>query len=456
MDMEDYDEARLLEAISRLVAIPSVSSDPERTEECRRAAAFLGDRLRTAGSRDVAILECGGPPVVYGSLGPEDAAEAVLVYGHYDVQPASPEGWTSPPFAATVRDGRLYGRGATDDKGNVLLAIAAAESLSRTVPGLPTRVKFLIEGEEEIGSAHLDALLEREAGLLSASSIMSADGSLFGLQGGSLTVSARGAFALSLEVTGPASDVHSGMAGGSIASPVHALAALVASLHGPDGSVSVPGFLEGVLAASAPLRAELASVAFDEASYLSSLGVNEGAGEGGYSTLERLWIRPSLDVVAFNAGHAGPGMKAVIPARAKALVIGRAAPGQDPERLRDRVIAHLESEARLLRGVGVHVAALPFSCPPYEADRSSPAFACAVEAMSRGFGQRPALVRCGASIPLHHFERRLGAVPVIFSFSRDDENAHGPDEFVRLSDLEAGFRAWRSLFSGLGGLGAGN
>lgn len=355
-----------------------------------------------------------------------------------------------------MRDGRIYGRGATDDKGNVLLAIAAAEALAQSDEGLRIRVKFLIEGEEEIGSAHLDALLEREADLLAASSIMSADGNLYGSQGGALTVSARGAFALSLEVSGPSCDVHSGMAGGSIANPVHALAALVASLHGPDGSVSVAGFLDGVQAASAPLRAEVASVDFDEARYLSSLGVSEGAGEGGYSTLERLWIRPSLDVVSCNAGHAGPGIKGVIPARAKALVIGRVAPGQEPEKLRDCVLAHLEAEARRFRGVTVHVEALPFSCPPYEADRSNPAFACAVQAMTRAFGAPPALARCGASIPLHQFKRRLGTTPVVFSFSREDENAHGPDEFIRLSDLEAGFKAWTSLYAGLGRPGAGD
>jgi acetylornithine deacetylase/succinyl-diaminopimelate desuccinylase-like protein len=409
-----------LAALGEFLAIPSVSL--EGGAPTRAAAEWVAARLPNGRVvDDVALGELPGPP----------DAPTILVYGHYDVQPVGDTSeWTTPPFRASVRDDRVYARGATDDKGPVFVALETARAFGDAPP---LTVKFLIEGEEEIGSPSLPGFLRAHADELGADLVVSADGAMWRPSEPSVPVAAKGLLALDIEVGGPASDLHSGRHGGAIQNPNHALAEILASLHS-GGRVAVPGFYDGVR------DVDVGDVPFDEAEYLAAVGVPEPFGEPGYSTLERLWTRPTLEV---NGLHGG-GDFTVIPRRASAHVTCRLVPGQDP----DAVFAAIERHVTAPPGVTVRVTAQPGAVPAYELPTDHVAVRAAVAALRHAYPDaEPLLVRIGGTLPAAVvFERELGLKTLLFSFSTADENLHAPDEFFRLERIDAGIAAWSELW----------
>jgi acetylornithine deacetylase/succinyl-diaminopimelate desuccinylase-like protein len=435
--------------LAEFVAIPSVSALSAHRSDIERAARWLAARLERAGVGAVEVLDSGGHPVVTGSVGPAQAP-AVLVYGHYDVQPADrADGWETDPFTPTVRDGRLYGRGASDDKGPILCALAGIEALLAGGPPDDLRLVFLFEGEEEIGSPHLAAFVARERERLAARLVLSADGGMWRTSEPSLNVSSKGLANVEVEVVTAPVDLHSGRHGGAVPNALAAMAELVAGLHDSAGRVNVPGFYDRVTTPTPEQRRELAAIPFDEEAYRREVGVARLQGEDGYSTLERLWLRPTLDVVGMWGGFTAEGMKTIVPARAHAKISCRLVPAQDPAEIQRLVIAHLEAQAP----AGATVRARPIEgiARPYALPADYPPLRLAADVLEAVFGTPTLFVRMGGTLPAAElFRRELGAETMFFSFSVSDEHYHAPGEFFRLERVEPGARAWRDLLARLG------
>lgn len=376
----------------------------------------------------------------------------VLVYGHYDVQPADPlEKWTSAPFTPTLREGRVYARGVSDDKAPMLIPIEVAHSFFEIARALPLNVKFMFEGEEEIGSPSLDDFIRENSELLAAHVVLSADGAMWRISEPSLTVSSRGLAALELTVTGAAKDLHSGRHGGGVANPLHAMAQLVASLHDDGGRVAVAGFYDRVCELTNNERADIAALPFDEAAYLSQVGAPDVAGEVGYTTLERQWTRPTLEVNGMWGGYEGPGSKTVIPSEAHAKLTFRLVPDQDPDEIVALVSRHLETHVP--PGTRVSVTADPHGARAAHIATDHIALAAAAAALHEVYGVRPLIVRMGGTIPIAElFRRHMGIDTVFFSFSTADEDYHAPNEFFRLHRLHEGLEAWARYWQLLGEL----
>ena len=450
---EAYIDARRESILAQLLdflRIPSVSTDPEHAGDLKAAAEWVAHRLREAGPLTVEILETGGHPVVYGEWLGAPGRPTVLVYGHYDVQPPDPLGeWRSPPFSPEIRDERIYARGVSDDKGPMYIPIKTAEAFFATGGRLPINVKFLLEGEEEIGSPHLAGFVARHAGKLAADYALSADGAMWRPTEPSLTIGSRGLVALDLEVRGPRTDLHSGRHGGAVHNPLHAVATLVAGLHRQDGTVAVAGFYEGVEEPSGADRRRMAALGFDDESYREAMGVPDLYGEAGYSTLERQWYRPTLEVNGLYGGYQGAGSKTVVPSVAYAKITCRLVPGQGPDEIVRRVIEHLEAHAP--PGVTVRVTPHAGGAPAYRIDVAHPALRIAQQVLRRRYGQEPAVVLMGGTLPISDiFQQVLGIDTIYFSFSTADEDFHAPNEFFRLSRLWDGIAAWTDFWRAAG------
>jgi acetylornithine deacetylase/succinyl-diaminopimelate desuccinylase-like protein len=406
----------------------------------RRAAAWVAGRLAFANGR---VVETAGHPVVLGERIVDPDAPTILVYGHYDVQPPGDEAaWETPPFEPSVRNGRLYGRGSTDDKGPVVVALETARAWDG-----PLNVRFLIEGEEEIGSPSLPAFLEEHRGALQADLVVSADGAMWRASEPSVAVAAKGLLALDVVVTGPATDLHSGRHGGAVHNPNHALARIVASLHTDDGGVAVSGFYDDVAELAPADREALERVPFDEEVYRGEIGAPGLHGEPDRSTLERLWARPTLEVNELRGG----GAFTVIPREARAHVTCRLVPEQDPDRVFEAIAAHVADVSP--PGVAVSVERGPGAVPAYAIPADHPAVRAAHSALHTVYRDRePLLVRIGGTLPAAVlFERVLGLKTLLFSFSTADENLHAPNEFYRLERLDEGVAAWTELWRLLAG-----
>ncbi|HYX84670.1 MAG TPA: M20/M25/M40 family metallo-hydrolase [Gaiellales bacterium] len=432
-----------LDALQELIAVPSVSGDPAHRRDVQRAAAWLADRLRPFGGR---VVPTPGHPLVMGEWLGAEGRPTILVYAHYDVQPpGDASAWRTPPFEPSVRDGRVYGRGASDDKGPMLAALAAVERLAGEGRS-PVNVRFVLEGEEEIGSPSLEAALLSHRDELSADLAVSADGAMWSAEQPSLNLAARGMLAATVTVRGPAFDLHSGRHGGAVDNPARALSQLLASLHGSDGTVAVDGFLDDVVELADNDRAEIAQMPFDDDAYRAEVGVPELWGEPGFSALERLTARPTLEVSMVEAG----GRYTVIPAVARAYVTCRLVPDQDPDRVAAALARHLIHHCP--PSVTVDVEQEPGAIPAYAIRRDHPALRAAEQALGEIYPGRQVLrTRAGGTLPAAVLLRRaLGLDTLFFSFSSTDEGFHGPNEFFRLSRLEEGTRAWMRLLELLG------
>jgi acetylornithine deacetylase/succinyl-diaminopimelate desuccinylase-like protein len=438
------DDERYLAELGEYVAIPSVSRDADRAT-MQRAAEWIAARIDFA---DPQLVETGGHPAVVGSWLGRPGAPTVLVYGHYDVQPTGDLAeWVTPPFELTrhtdqaTGEDRVRGRGATDDKGPTYLAVETCRQFLAQEGSLPLNLRFLFEGEEEIGSPHLASYVRAHPETLAADLVISADGAMWRPDEPSLSVASKGLLALDLEVTGANRDLHSGRYGGTVANPLHALAAIVASFHDADGSVVVDGFRGGMVAPTEGELAEIDAVRFDEEDYRADLDVPALVGESGLSTLARLWTQPTLEV----NGISGGGAYTVIPRVAAAHVTCRLVPGQDPAAVAAAIRRHVE--ARTPPGVRVRLTPEDGAVPAYTIAAEHPANRAARAALEVVYpGEEVLLARIGGTLPATTlFEDVLGAKTLFFSFAYADEWHHAPNEFMRVRRLREGMRAWEVL-----------
>ena len=439
----DQHQERHLTQLKELVAIPSVSALPERSGEVAQAAEWVASRLREAGVEHVGVHPLGAASsAVYGDWLHAEDAPTVVVYGHYDVQPADEEdGWSSPPFAPRIAHDRLYGRGASDDKGNMLAPILATEAILATAGALPINVKFFFEGQEEVGSPDLTAFVAAHQELLAADFVLAADGSQWSETEPELTLSFRGLCALEITLQGPENDLHSGIYGGTVQNPIHALCSLLASLHDADGRVAVAGFYDDVVEPTPDERQQFARVPFDEAQHLAATAAPALFGEKGWTTHERTWVRPTLEVNGVWGGFQGAGTKTVLPATAHAKITCRLVAGQRPARIVGCLEAHIEQHVDPAVTVSVH--AEEAAGAPYSVPAEHPGVAAAAGVLRRSYGRDPYRVGSGGTLPLCGiFLEHLGIYTVPLSFGLDDEGAHGPDEFFRLDNFRRAQRAY--------------
>ncbi len=392
----DTHKDRFLEELFSLLRIPSVSANPDFREDVFEAAEFVADRLRDAGADQVEVCPTDGYPVVYGEKIIDPDAPTVLVYGHYDVQPADPyDLWHSPPFEPTIKDGKIYARGACDDKGQMYMHIKAFELMMQTQQ-LPCNIKFMIEGEEEVGSANLATYIENNRQRLKADVVLISDTSMIANDIPSIDVGLRGLSYLEVEVTGPNRDLHSGVYGGAVANPINALCQMIASLHDSNRHITIPGFYDRVQELSTSDRHLLNQAPFDEQAYMDDLGVGGLLGEKGYTTAERTGTRPTLDVNGIWGGYTGEGSKTVLPSKAYAKISMRLVPNQTSEEITMLFQKHFEQIAPQ----GIKVEVRPHhGGEPVVTPTDSPAYLAAAEAMTVTFGKAPIPTRGGGSIP---------------------------------------------------------
>jgi acetylornithine deacetylase/succinyl-diaminopimelate desuccinylase-like protein len=440
----------ILQELIEFARIPSVSTDPHHREDMSRAAEWVAARLRDAGPIDVRTFATAGHPVVYGEWLGARGAPTLLVYGHYDVQPPDPvERWRSDPFSPELRDGRLYARGVSDNKGPMLIPIAVARAFLATRGALPLNIKFVFEGEEEVGSRNLEPFVAANRGRLRADMVLSADGAMWRSDEPSITIACRGVCALEVGLKGANRNLHSGRYGGSIANALHAMAELVAGLHASDGAVAVAGFYDDVIALPEGERRAIAALPFDEARFRAEVGVSALVGEAGYSTLERQWTRPTLEVNGMWGGYQGEGSQTVTPNEAHAKLSCRLVPDQDPDRIRALVARHLE--AHVPAGVTLTVGGERHAARPYQIPADHPGLLTAERVLEQVYGKKPLRVRMGSTLPVAElFKRVLGIDTVFFSFSTTDEDFHSPNEFFRVSRLHEGLEAWARYWQSYG------
>ena len=447
-EVEAYLEATAGQRLQRyldFLRIPSISGIPGHAPDCRRAAGKLADDLRAAGLEHVEVSETGGHPIVYADWLHASGAPTVLLYGHYDVQPVDPvEEWEAAPFEPIVRDGRVLARGASDDKSNISIALAAAEALLAVRGALPVNLRLVFEGEEESSSVHLEPWLIANAGRLMADVALVADSGFFAGNIPAITVGLRGLTAVEVHVQGPFQDVHSGVFGGAIENPINALAGIIASLKGPDGRIRVPGFYDDVVALSPEERTAMAALPFDEEALRAELDVPALVGESGWTTLERRGSRPTLDVNGIWGGFSGEGTKTIIPGRAGAKITCRLVANQDPARIAELLRAYITEIAP--PGVRVEVVAMGGGRPTLT-PRDLPATRAFAVALEATFGRPPVFVREGGSIPVAaSFEASLKLPVTVMGFMPPNGNFHAPNEWMDLANFETGVRALVAFF----------
>jgi acetylornithine deacetylase/succinyl-diaminopimelate desuccinylase-like protein len=409
-----------------LLSIPSVSADPKYKADVLKAAERVKFYLEKAGADNIEVCQTPGYPIVYGEKIIDSSLPTILVYGHYDVQPPDPlELWDSPPFEPVIKDGKIYARGAADDKGQFFMHIKAFELMMQENT-LPCNVKFMIEGEEEVGSSNLDGFLEANKERLKANCVLVSDTSLIANDIPSITTGLRGLSYVEVEVVGPNRDLHSGVYGGAVINPVNTLCEMIASLKDAHKRISIPGFYDDVIELSNEERAMIAKIPFDETEYRAELKVESTDGEAGYSTVERTSTRPTLDVNGIWGGYTGEGAKTVLPSKAFAKISMRLVPNQDPDKITALFKNHFETMAP--KGVrvivrphhGGHPAVTPIDSIEYKA---------ASLAMEETFGKEPVPARGGGSIPIvASFERILGLKTVLMGFGLDTDDIHSPNE----------------------------
>ncbi len=441
-----------LQTLEAFCRIPSVSTDPAFAADVTRAAAFVADRLRQAGVPVVETVATGGHPCVVGEWQVDPAAPTILIYGHYDVQPPDPlDKWDTPPFVPQVRGDRLYARGASDDKGSLLIPILVTEAFARTAGAPPLNLKFLIEGEEESGSPHFEPTVERLRDRLACDLAVSADGAMWRADLPSVTVASRGLVALDVTVTGAAKDLHSGRHGGSAPNPIRALARMLATVHDPDGAVAVPGFANDATPPDPAILEAIAAADFDPAAYFDDIGApRPDPLPDARDLLIRQWLRPTLEFNGIAGGYAGPGTKTVIPASASAKITCRLVAGQDPARVAHAIEMHLHSV--LPTGYRCEVHRHGPGSAAFSLDPDLPGLKLAEDILGELLGARPLRVAMGATVPIGAvFARHLGVGTIFFSFSTSDEDYHAPNEFFRLANFRTGQIAWARLLQRLAG-----
>ncbi len=441
-------QERFLQELFELLRIPSVSADSRHKEDVRKAAEYVLKKLKEAGADNVALMETKGHPIVYGEKITDPKKPTVLVYGHYDVQPPDPLNlWNSPPFEPTVKDGKIYARGACDDKGQVYMHLKAFEIMMKHNL-LSCNIKFMIEGEEEVGSENLGVFVKENKAKLKADVILISDTSLISLDQPSITAGLRGLSYMEVEVTGPNRDLHSGVYGGAVANPANVLSKMIASLHDEDGRVTIPGFYDKVANLTAAERKLLNDAPFDLAEYKKELGIEEIRGEKGYTTLERTGIRPTLDVNGIWGGYSGEGAKTVLPAKAHAKISMRLVPHQDMNEITKLFTQHFISIAP--KSVKVKVIS-HHGGEPAVTPTDSKAFKAASEAFVEVWGKAPIPTRDGGSIPIVAlFKKELALDTVLMGFGLDTDALHSPNEHYGIKNFLIGIETIVAFYKHFG------
>ena len=435
-EYQEKNKERFLNELLDLLRIPSVSARTENNADTAKCAEEVKQRMIEAGADNVEVCPTAGHPIVYGEKIIDASKPTVLVYGHYDVQPADPlELWTSPPFEPVIKDGKIYARGSADDKGQFYMHVKAFETMMKTNT-LPCNVKFMIEGEEEVGSNNLGIFLEKNKEKLKADVVLVSDTSMISMENPSLEAGLRGLAYMEVEVVGPNKDLHSGVYGGAVANPASILAKMIASLHDENNHITIPGFYDDVIELTAAEREELNRTPFDLSEYKKDLGINEVWGEKGFSTLERTGIRPTMEVNGIWGGYTGEGAKTVLPSKANAKISMRLVPNQKSETISNLFKAHFEKIAPPYVTVKVtaHHGGEPVVTPT-----DSVAYKAAHKAIETTFGKSPIPTRGGGSIPIVAlFESVLGLKTVLMGFGLDSDGLHSPNEHYHVFNYYKG------------------
>lgn len=435
-DYQEKNKDRFLNELLELLRIPSVSARSEHKKDMQRCAEAVKQRMLEAGADRVEIFPTNGHPIVYGEKISDASKPTVLVYGHYDVQPPEPlELWHSGPFEPVIKDGKIYARGACDDKGQFYMHIKALEIMNKTQT-LSTNLKFLIEGEEEVGSSHLGKFVSSNKEMLKADVILISDTAMLSLDTPSMDIGVRGLSYIELEVTGPNRDLHSGTYGGAVGNPITMLAKMIATLHDENNHITIPGFYDDVAEVSAEERKLLNAAPFNEEEYKKDLGLKELWGEKGFTTIERTGIRPTLELNGIWGGYTGEGAKTVLPSKAFAKLSCRLVPNQQSDKITDLLIRHLEKIAPSCVTIK---ASLHHGGEPYMTPIDSKGYNAASRAIEKTFGKSPIPLRGGGSIPICSlFEKELGVKIVFMGFGLDSDNLHSPNEKFNIENYYKG------------------
>ncbi len=435
-DYQEKNKDRFLEELLELLRIPSISAKTENKQDLIKCAEAVKQRLLDAGADKVELYSTDGHPVVVGEKMIDSSKPTVLVYGHYDVQPPEPlELWHSGPFEPVIKDGKIFARGSCDDKGQFYMHIKAFETMMQTNT-MQTNVKFIIEGEEEVGSPNLGKFVANNKDLLKADVILISDTAMISLENPSIDIGVRGLSYIEVEVTGPNRDLHSGVYGGAVANPITILAKMIASCHDENNHVTIPGFYDDVAIATDEERKLMSAAPYDEEEYKKDLGVKELWGEKGFTTNERTGIRPTIELNGIWGGYQGEGAKTVLPSKATAKISARLIPNQSSKKITEILLNYFRSIAP----VGVTVNAFEHhGGEPYMTPIDSKAYQAAAKAMETTFGKKPIPVRGGGSIPICAlFEKELGIKVVFLGFGLDSDNLHSPNEKFDLANFYKG------------------
>jgi acetylornithine deacetylase/succinyl-diaminopimelate desuccinylase-like protein len=433
---QEQHKERFLNEMLELLRIPSVSAKSEHKADMQTCADMVRQRLLDAGADRAEVMPTAGYPVVYAEKITDPSKPTVLVYGHYDVQPADPlELWHSGPFEPVIKDGKVYARGSADDKGQFFMHVKAMEVMAQT-GSLPTNIKFLIEGEEEVGSPNLGQFVADHKDLLKADVILISDSAMISMDNPSLDIGVRGLSYIEVEVTGANRDLHSGTYGGAVANPITILSKMIASLHDENNHVTIPGFYDDVVEATKEERSLMAKAPFNEKEYKDELGVKELWGEKGFTTNERTGIRPTIEVNGIWGGYTGEGAKTVLPSKATAKISARLVPNQNSRKITDILLNHFQKIAP------PYVTVKAFEHhggEPYMTPINSKGYAAASKALKETFGKEPVPVRGGGSIPICSIlERELGVKIVFMGFGLDNDNLHSPNEKYNIENYYKG------------------
>ncbi|MCC7416528.1 MAG: dipeptidase [Acidobacteria bacterium] len=449
IDFINVNRERHLEELKTLLAIPSISALPAHVADVKRCADWCAEEMRRIGLQNVRLIDTPGYPVVYGDWIGAPGAPTILFYGHYDVQPVDPlDLWQSPPFEATVRDGEIYARGAADDKGQVFMHFKAIEAHLRTSGRLPVNIRIILEGEEEVGSVHLDEFVRAHKQDLRADVVVISDSPMFARGVPSICYGLRGLVYFQIDLRGSSTDLHSGSFGGAVVNPAFALAQMLAQMKDRGGRVRIPGFYDEVVPLTDAERKAWETLPFNEKRYRKDFGIPKLFGESGYSTLERTWARPTFEVNGLLSGFTGEGAKTVLPAVAMAKVSMRLVPNQQP----DRIAAQFEAFVRRIAPKSVELKITRMhGGKPWMTSYDNPFVQAAARAIERGFGSTPVFTREGGSIPVvSTFQEELGLPSVLFGVGLPDENAHAPNEKLDVANFHGGIIASAMLYDEIG------
>lgn len=436
-DYINANNSSYIEELKNFLRIKSISTDENHKKDMLKGAEFVSKKLNDAGMNKVRIIKTNGHPLVYAEWLNAPGKPTVLIYGHYDVQPVDPiELWDTPPFEPTIRNGKIYARGATDDKGQIFMHVKSVEAFLKTKGKLPVNVKFIIEGEEEIGSNNLEEFVKKNTKLLKCDTVLISDTALYAPGVPTITLGLRGIAYMEVEVTGPNRDLHSGTFGGAVANPINVLAEMISKMMDRNGHISIPGFYNDVIKVAKKERERFKALKFSEKIYAKEINVRELKGEKGYSTLERMWVRPTLDCNGIIGGFTEAGAKTVLPSKVTAKISMRLVPNQDPKKIAKLFTDYVKQIAP--KSVRVKVREIHGGYP-IVTPMNNKATIAASKAMARAFGKKTVYMREGGSIPIVTvFAKQLNAVPVLMGLGLNTENLHSPNEHFDLNHFHLG------------------